>query len=212
MLSVSTPPRREPTPRLTPGTRRDIGLVNAVIARVAGVATGGAPPNLFTTLGRHRKLFRRWLPFAGALMPGGLLDRADTELVILRVAHLTGCDYEREHHEPIARHAGLAEEQVRAAEVGADAGCWSERQVAVLRAVDELHGQRTLSDAAWAGLRPHYSDAELLELCVLTGHYEMLAMVLNAARVAPDATPARPPRVLRLVQRLAGRRRKGRRS
>ena len=41
-------------------------------------------------------------------MPGGKLPRADTELVILRVAHLTECDYEWDHHERIGRRAGLS--------------------------------------------------------------------------------------------------------
>ena len=77
----------EGRPRVAPGTRRQLGLVNNAIARLAGRATGGAPPNIFTTLGRHRRLFRRWLWFAGALMPGGRLPRVETELVILRVAH-----------------------------------------------------------------------------------------------------------------------------
>ena len=50
--------------------------------------------------------------FAGALMPGGTLPRADTELVILRVAHNTGCEYEWGHHERIGRRAGLTAEEV----------------------------------------------------------------------------------------------------
>ena len=74
-------------PRIAPGTLREIGPLNALIARAIGVATRSGPPNIFTTLARHRRLFRRWLRFAGALMPGGRLPRVDTELLILRVAH-----------------------------------------------------------------------------------------------------------------------------
>jgi len=99
-------------PRIGPGGRGEIGLVNAAIVRVLGLATGGRPPNVFTTLARHRGLFRRWLWFAGGLMPGGKLPRVDTELVILRVAHNTGCDYEWGHHERLGRRAGLSAEEV----------------------------------------------------------------------------------------------------
>ena len=56
-----------------------------------------------------------------------------------------------------------------------------------MRTVDELHGTRTISDELWAQLRPLLSDKELIELCLLIGHYEMLAMTLNALRVAPEA-------------------------
>lgn len=66
------------SPRIAPGNRRQIEPVNAAIAWAIGRATGGRPPHVFTTLARHRGLFRRWLWFAGGLMPGGKLPRRDT--------------------------------------------------------------------------------------------------------------------------------------
>lgn len=176
------------TARITPGTRAQTGALNALIARVIGLGGGTAgPPALFTTLGRHRRLFRPWLRFAARLMPGGKLPRRDAELVILRVAALCHSEYEWGHHERIGRRFGLTAADVERARDGADAPGWSPRQVAILRAVDELHATRTLSDAAWdalgaAGLR----ETELIELPMLVGHYEMLAMTLNALRVEPD--------------------------
>src|SRR5690606_12330454 len=67
--------------RIPPGTRAEIGPLNAAVVRALGAATGGRAPNLFPTLARHRKLFLPWLRFAGRLMPGGLLPRADSELL-----------------------------------------------------------------------------------------------------------------------------------
>jgi len=174
------------TPRITPGSRRQIGLVNAGLARAAGLATGGRPPRIFTTLARHRRLFRRWLWFAGALMPRGRLPREDTELVILRVAHNTGCGYEWSHHVRIGRKAGLSREQIARVRQGAGAEGWSERQAALLAAADELHEDGEIGDALWARLSAELDDVRLIELCLLVGHYEMLAMTLNTLRVAPD--------------------------
>src|SRR4051795_12656721 len=102
----------EDAPRIEPGDRRALGWRNWAIAKGAGLAAGGRPPNIFTTLGKHRRLFRVWIRFAGALMPRGKLAREDTELVILRVAENTGSDYEWGHHERLARRAGLSEEEV----------------------------------------------------------------------------------------------------
>jgi hypothetical protein len=73
--------------RIAAGTRREVGTVNWMIAQALARATGTAAPALFLTLGRHRKLFRGWLRFAGRLMPRGILPRRETELAILRVAH-----------------------------------------------------------------------------------------------------------------------------
>ncbi|WP_205695748.1 carboxymuconolactone decarboxylase family protein [Conexibacter sp. SYSU D00693] len=197
-----------PRPRVAPGGKGDLGLVNFGITRLLGLATGGAPPNLFTTLGRHRGLFRRWLMFAGALMPGGRLPRRDAELLILRVAHTTGCAYEWHHHERLGKAAGLTDDDLRRVQLGTEAPGWSARQQALLRAADELLTDKDVSDATWAAVAEHLTDErERIELCLLVGHYEMLAMTLNALRVQQDPLPSGPPsRALRMVQSLADRR------
>lgn len=172
--------------RITPGTRGQIGAVNAAIVWVLGRATGGGPPNVFTTLARHRGLFRRWLWFAGALMPGGKLPRVDTELVILRVAHNAGCDYEWGHHERLGRRAGLSAEEVERVRSGPGAAGWSPRRQLLLRAADEMHGEGRIGDELWVELAAELDEVRLIELCMLIGHYEMLAMTLNTLRVQPD--------------------------
>jgi alkylhydroperoxidase family enzyme len=188
--------------RIPPGGRAEIGTLNHALSRVVGLATGGRPPNVFTTLARHRRLFRRWLRFAGALMPGGVLPRADSELLILRVAHNTGSEYEWRHHERLGRAAGLSAEEVARVHEGGGAPGWTGRQSLLLRAADELHAERTISDALWSELRPLLTDAELIELCMLVGHYEMLAMTLNSLAVEPDPLPAGPPpRLVRILGR-----------
>jgi AhpD family alkylhydroperoxidase len=166
-----------------------LGPVNYAIARVAGRVTGGAPPNVFTTLGRHRRLFRRWLWFAGALMPGGRLPRAETELVILRVAHDTGCEYEWGHHERLGRRAGLGDEEIARVREGPAAPGWSERQALLLRAADEMHEQGRIGTGLWAELAREYDEVLLIELCMLIGHYEMLAMTLNTLEIEPEREP-----------------------
>ena len=93
---------------------------------------------LFLTLGRHKRLFRGWLAFAGLLMPGGRLPRADSEVVILRVAHLRGSAYERGQHERIGRGAGLSGADVARTTEGPDAPGWTPRQAALLAATDQL--------------------------------------------------------------------------
>lgn len=197
------------SPRIPPGSREDIGVVNLATAKLFGMATGGGPPNLFTTLARHRRLYRPWLAFAGSLMPGGSLPRRESELLILRVAHLTGCEYERVHHEVLGSRAGLTAEQIARVAQGPNAAGWSQRDAILLRATDELHDTRTLGDDTWAELAGTLSTRQLIELPMLVGHYEMLAMTLNSLRVQPDE-PAEPSsRLGRALSTLASRRRHG---
>jgi AhpD family alkylhydroperoxidase len=176
-------------PRIPPGSNRRIGPLNAAIVWAIGRTSGGRPPNVFTTLARNRGLFRRWLFFAGGLMPGGKLPRAETELVILRVSDNTGCAYERSHHERLGRKAGLSAEEVERVRSGPDAAGWTPRQQALLRACDEMHAEGRIGEETWRRLAAELDDRLLIELCLLIGHYEMLAMTLNTLQVQLD-----PPR------------------
>lgn len=157
-----------------------------LFARAAGRVQRTNPPAVFTTLGRHRGLFRGWFHFAGRLMPFGKLSRRDSELVILRVAHLQKSAYELAHHERLGRRAGISQEELRRVADGPSAEGWSEREATLLGAVDELHATKDLSDETWTALRRELDEKEAIELLMLAGHYEMLAVVLNTLRLQPD--------------------------
>jgi len=172
--------------RIAPGGRSEVGLFTWTVSRVAGRVGGTGPPNLFLTLGRHRRLFRGWLRFAGRLMPGGKLPRRETELAILRVAHLRDCSYEFDHHVSLGRRAGLDDADLARVVEGPLAAGWSAREQALLGAVDALHHQQDLDDDGWAYLRGHLDERQTIELCMLVGHYEMLATVIAALRIQPD--------------------------
>src|SRR4051794_41010637 len=176
--------------RILPGGRREVGLPTLIFCRLAGLVSGTRPLNLFLTLGRHRKLFRGWLRFAGRLMPRGLLPRRETELVILRVAHLRSCGYELAHHTRLGRRAGLDDEDLARVANGSAAEGWSPREGALLAAVEALHREGDMDDDTWSALRGHLDELEAIELCMLAGHYEMLATVIAALRIEPD-TPRR---------------------
>lgn len=179
-----------PAPRIAPGGRREIGLLNTALVRIAGAVIGGDVPNVFTTLARHPGLFRRWLLFAGGLMPGGRLPRDETELAILRVAHNSNCAYEWDHHERIGRRVGLTAAEIERVRTETTPGPeWSGRRALVLKAADELHADGVIGDALWAELAAVFDERELIELCMLVGHYEMLAMTLNTLRVPLDPPP-----------------------
>jgi 4-carboxymuconolactone decarboxylase len=68
---------------------------------------------------------------------------------------------------------------------------WSERQRLLLAAADEMHGDGRIGDATWAGLAADFDEPRLIELCLLIGHYEMLAMTLNSLGVEPEAPSGR---------------------
>lgn len=171
--------------RIEPGGLRQIGIGAWVFSRLAGRAMRTEPPAIFTILGRTRGLFWGWLHFAGRLMPGGRLPRRDTELAILRVAHLRSCAYEWAHHQRLARRAGLSRDDIARIADGPGAG-WGARANALLAAIDALLVDHDLTDEQFGLLRTHLDERRIVEFLLLVGHYDMLATTLSALRIEPD--------------------------
>ncbi len=175
------------TPRIAPGALAELGAINWFLCRVISRFAGVADAHLFSTLGRQRGLFRGWLVFASRLMPAGTLSRRETELAILRVAHVRDCAYELHHHRKLGRRAGIDDAVFERVTRGASAAGWSERERALLAGVDELLARTAFDDASWQMLRGQLGEREIIELCLLVGHYEMLATTIAALRIQPDS-------------------------
>lgn len=186
-LHVSAGAPESSRPRIRPGRFPEIGVLAWLLAQGGGRIAGTAPMNLFLILGRHRRLFRGWLAFAGLLMPGGVLKRSESELVILRVAHRRGSAYEYRQHIRIGKRAGLTDADIARVTEGPAAPGWSPRVRAILAVVDELLDTRDVGDAAWADLRRHVDEREAIEVVLLAGHYDMLAAAIAALRVPLEA-------------------------
>lgn len=147
---------------------------------VDGRSSGGL--NIFRTLVRHPRLFRRWSAFGGVLLTGELPARL-RELAILRTAWLTQADYEWGQHVAIALEAGVDRDEIGNVVAGAGADGWSPLEAAVLRATDELHGQSWIGDATWRALLGELDEHQLLELVFVVGQYHLVAFALNTLGV-----------------------------
>ena len=151
----------------------------------------GRAINIFTTLVRHRGLYRRWLPFAGKLLAGGRLGARERELLILRTATNCRAEYEWGQHVLLARQTGISDDEIRRVREGPAAEGWSDQDAALIRAADELHERSEIRDETWAALAERYDERELIELVMLVGHYHMVAFTLNSLRVQrEDGVPS----------------------
>ena len=172
--------------RIPPPALGELGPLARGVATVIGWATIGDPPGVFTTLGRHRRRFRSWLPFAVTMLLRTHLPRSDGELVVLRTACNCAAPYEWVQHVPLARRAGLSAQLINAIPSWQGNEAVTTRQRLLLAAVDELHTRRVVTAPTWAELTRTFDETEVIELCMLVGHYEMLAMTLNSLGVQPE--------------------------
>lgn len=166
-----------PTPRIAPLPVDERDEVHKVLLDSVGGLVR-AEMNIFTTLVRHPRLFRRWLPLGGVLLTGTLPAR-DRELLILRTAHHCGAAYEWAHHVVIGRDAGLTDEEIERVRQGPDAEGWRADDALLLRAADELHADSRVGDETWAALADRYDEKQLIELPILVGQYHLVAYALN---------------------------------
>lgn len=188
----------EVTPRIAPGRLRQLGPINWVTWKVVSGVAGTPDAKLFSVLGRAGGLYRGWLFHGAHLMPGGRIPNRETEMIIIRIAHLRGSDYELDHHTRIGRMRGITREIRERILDGPDAPQWQPREHAILAAVDELIGTKDLSDPTWKALAQHYDERRLLEFLLLVAQYDGLATTLHTLRIPRDrftrrgASPAQP--------------------
>ncbi|WP_445167160.1 carboxymuconolactone decarboxylase family protein [Mycolicibacterium sp. Dal123E01] len=172
--------------RIPPGSRRELGLINWGIARLGARSIRAPQMNLFTVLGQHKLLFLSFLPYSGVLLNWGKLPKRDKELVILRVGHLRGSEYELQQHRRLARTRGLDSAVQDKIFAGPTAQGLTDRQRVLLTAVDEFILNRDLSDDTFADLTTHLTRQQVIEFCALAGHYDAIAAILATLRVPMD--------------------------
>jgi 4-carboxymuconolactone decarboxylase len=147
----------------------------------------GEPFNIFRTLVRHPKLFKRSMVLATGLLIKGNLPARLREIVILRVAWRSGSVYEWGQHVRMGLDSGLAQHEIDAlATEGFHGSAWSKPEVIAITVTDELCAADDLTDATWEAALAEWGEQDLMELIFLVGNYRMLAGFLNAARVELD--------------------------
>jgi alkylhydroperoxidase family enzyme len=178
--------------RIPAGGFRELGLINWILAKSAARTIRAPTMHLFATLGQHKRLFLAMMPYSAVLLRGRL-PRVDTELVILRVAHLRGSEYELQHHRWMGRRRGL-DDQTQALifawpDTPADSGGLTDRQQALLRATDEFILNRSISAEVWRQLAHHLDRRQHIEFCLLAGQYDSLAATMSALEIPLDHPP-----------------------
>jgi len=144
-------------------------------------------PDIFATMFKHPGLYRCQMQLGVTLNKNGALPPRDRELAILRVAWLSRSPLEWGEHVRVGKLCGLTPEEIERVRQGSDADGWSDRDRALVRAVEELIGAFAISDATWDALSRCYDEQQLIEVPGLVGAYVFTAMLYNTLRFEPFA-------------------------
>jgi 4-carboxymuconolactone decarboxylase len=167
--------------RIRPITTRD-GLTDPQKAAYdAVVGSRGAVVGPFTVLLHRPELAAATEAMGGYLRYRSPLDAMVREAVILTVAALLDCRFERHAHETLARDAGV---DVDAILSGRTDRLRDDVRVAV-EVARRLVIDHRIPDDLFARARGHWDEPALLDLIALVGYYMFLAAVLNGFEVMP---------------------------
>ena len=197
-MAVSpTDPARSRTARLTPLDRADWSA--EAIAAIDILPPHMQPPpgetiNSLSVLARHPKLARAFLEFSLYLRFDATLDDRTRELLILRTAWIRGGRYELARHGRIARRIGFTDDELRSITIGSTADGWPPLEALLLRAVEELCADYTLTGDTWVELAGTFEEQQVMDIVMTVGAYDMLAMAFNTFGVEPEGDlPPFPP-------------------
>ena len=155
-------------------------LVRAIRAS-AGAADVNQLPEFMRTMIKHPALFKLQMEM-GNLLYNGKIPQRERELAILRNAWICRAPFEWGQHVIIARRIGISAEEIERAQVGSSVGGWSRHEWAVIKAVEELHGNTAISQETWDVLAETWDEAQLIEFCQMIGQYVATAFVQNSIR------------------------------
>jgi alkylhydroperoxidase family enzyme len=146
-----------------------------------------APLRIYRMVAHAESAFRPFLRLGNAILAKQELSPRLRELAILRIASLSGANYEWVQHVAIARGAGVREEQIEALERREVEGSeFSDDERAVLRFTTELVSGARASDETFGELGERFTHREIVELILAIGYYMMVARLLETTGVDLD--------------------------
>ena len=142
--------------------------------------------NLHKVVAHNSYVLRDFLRLGGSLLTRTELSPKLRELAILRVAKLTGSEYEWAQHYPIALEVGVSHEQTKAISHWSDSTKFSDKERALPQYTDEVAQNVEVKDATFRALQQHLSEQSIVELTLSIGYWGMVARLLVPLQVDID--------------------------
>jgi 4-carboxymuconolactone decarboxylase len=111
----------------------------------------------------------------------GLSDRA-REIAILEVARAQRSNVEWLSHADVARVAGMTDHQLTALTTGSETDGFSDEEAVVRDLAQSLVATRDISDELYEHAVAQLGQAVVVDVVILVGYYELLALVLRVSR------------------------------
>jgi alkylhydroperoxidase family enzyme len=143
-------------------------------------AKGGQPLNLHRTMANAPSMMNGSGGMAYAIRYGATVPRRYREITIIRSVQLNGGHYEEMQHRPMALSCGLSKPQIDAIATWRGSKLFDPKERALLAYVEGVNAKTGPTDAAFAEMKKHFSDKEIVELTMTATNYAGTAMFTRA--------------------------------
>lgn len=145
----------------------------------------GRENRFFRTMANRPEVLQTFVPFYGAVVGKGSVDRRTKELVYLTVSYANECAYCTAAHLASGKKAGITEEEVRALQTQQDHGFAPAEKAAILYA-------RELTQTADGGdtreaLYDHFNDEQIVEITLVAAMANFTNRFNNGLDIEPEA-------------------------
>jgi alkylhydroperoxidase family enzyme len=145
------------------------------------------PLHIFQMLAHAEAALGPILLLGKAILGGQELAPHLREIAILQVAKQAEADYEWVQHVPIAKAAGVTDEQIALVEQGStEASAFDPRMKLVLHAAQEVVDGPFLSEETFAALQAHFPPRQIVELLLSISYYLMLGRLMTTLKIDLD--------------------------
>jgi 4-carboxymuconolactone decarboxylase len=157
-----------------------------LVGKIKG-ARGGRLINIYRLMLHSPALANAWFDLNQAVRYGTEIDGQSRELAVIRVAIVNKVEYVVRAHGPAyALKEGLTAAQVEAVADWKPSKLFSAQQRALLGYTDAMTRDIDVPEDAFAEIRNHFSERQIVELTMLIGAYNMLTRFLQALKVDPE--------------------------
>jgi alkylhydroperoxidase family enzyme len=139
--------------------------------------------NIFRMMAHAASIRREFIKLGAAILYNGRLDPILREFAIIRTGILCGSSYEVHQHRALARKLKMPDEKMEALAVGSSSPAFNELERLVIRMTEEIFENRKASDETFSALSARLSHAEMVELTVAIGYYQMVSCFLETLQV-----------------------------
>lgn len=149
----------------------------------------GRAPNFYRFLANSPLVAKMLLPFNAVLQRqggGSVLPARIKEMVVIKTSAVNGCAYCYAHNTALGIAAGISEAQVQAidSEDYMDSPLLSAPEKAAVQWAEHVTRNTAKErDDVFAELRSHFTDAEIVELTLISGMFNMFNRFMDSLQI-----------------------------